>query len=255
MNQLVMKDCGVLLGCEIPALPPPLRNRRRHPAGELAHARFTFRSASFPVEILRCNDVRCRHRPAFRNFDVFLLKDHLAGFVGDCRGPIFPLDGVVRRNAFAGEVSAELEPFLSLAAGSVSVGFSFKDFLFHEYSLLILCQLGLITQDIVVLGQIRSPITDASKWSTRGNSHKETQKPQEIGIKFVIFVPFVAIPHAEGNETVKQAPLAGPSLSATIVPPCIVTRSFTIARPRPSPTGGFNCATWACLKRSKMYGS
>src|SRR5207249_2352863 len=131
MNEFVMKDCSILLGGEVTTLVPPLHDRRRDAAYQLADAGFAFRSTSFAVEIFRGDDVGCRHRPAFRDLDVLLFENDFTRFTGDGGRPVFPFDCVVRRNALPGKIAAEFEPLARRRQVSISIGFSVENFLFH----------------------------------------------------------------------------------------------------------------------------
>src|SRR5690606_11228214 len=57
-----------------------------------------------------------------------------------------------------------------------------------------------------------------------------------------------------GSRTVKRAPRPGPSLAASIAPPCSSTRSRAIERPSPRPPWRRVLPLSACQKRSKTCG-
>src|SRR5439155_11691641 len=136
MSQFVMKDRAVLGAREVTGLPAPTCNSRGDAAYQLANAGFALGSPSLAVKIFRSNDVRGRHRPTLRHFDILLLENDLARFADDGGGPVLPLDSVVRRNAFTSEVPPALQPLLSLGQVSVSISSASQDFLFHACPLL-----------------------------------------------------------------------------------------------------------------------
>src|SRR5215470_15405632 len=109
-----MKDRRILFACKVSALPAPPCDCRCHSPDELAHAGLTLGATSFSVEVFRGNNIRRRHRPALRDFDVLLLENDVSGFTGDRRSPILPLDGVVRRDPLAGKIAAKFETFFWL---------------------------------------------------------------------------------------------------------------------------------------------
>src|SRR5437868_1294197 len=78
VHQLVMKRVSIGSASEIPAPEAPIANGLSDAAYQSTHAAFTVAGAQSSVQILAGNDVRRRHRPVFRDFDVLLLEDGLA---------------------------------------------------------------------------------------------------------------------------------------------------------------------------------
>src|ERR1051326_6208975 len=114
MNEFVVKDCSVFFTGKVAAPAPPLGNGGGSPPHQLAHAGFAFRSPFLAVEVLGGDNTGGGDEPVFGYLDVLLFKDHFAGFAGNGRGPVLPLERIVRGNAFAGEMAPALQPLLPL---------------------------------------------------------------------------------------------------------------------------------------------
>ena len=86
-----------IFGCgKIPLGLPPIGNGARHASDELLDAVFAFAGAVFAIKIFGNNHLGCQDGPIFRDFDVLLFEDRLAGFIGDFGGPLVPLDFIER---------------------------------------------------------------------------------------------------------------------------------------------------------------
>src|SRR5438477_7081755 len=131
MHQFVVKDRGVLIARGMAALPPPSCDGGGDPADQLTNAGFSLRTAFFPMEIFGSDDVRGRHGPGLRDFDILLLEDNGAGFVGNRGSSVLPLDRFVRRYAFTSKMPPEFQPLLGLAKAHSFLDLRFQNFLFH----------------------------------------------------------------------------------------------------------------------------
>src|ERR1051326_4702018 len=98
-----MKDRGVLFTREVAALAAPARDGGGDASHQLANARLTRGSPFLAVEVFGSDDIRGRHRPGLRHFDILLFEYDFPGLAGDRSGPVFPLDRVIGREAFARE--------------------------------------------------------------------------------------------------------------------------------------------------------
>src|SRR5436309_16143484 len=99
MHELIVESCAVFGIAEIALAQTPVADSIGDAANELAYASFALWRADLAMQIFAGNNVGCRHRPVFRDLDVFLLEDDSALRVGDLREPLFPFDLVVGRDA------------------------------------------------------------------------------------------------------------------------------------------------------------
>ena len=99
MHELIVESCAIFGRAEIALAQTPVADSFGDAANELPNAGFALWRADLAMQIFAGDDVGCRHRPIFRDLDVFLLEDDSALRVGDLREALFPFDFVVGRDA------------------------------------------------------------------------------------------------------------------------------------------------------------
>src|SRR4051794_6054116 len=107
MHELIVERCAIFGRAEVALAQTPVADSFSDAANELANAGFALRRADFAMQIFAGDDVGCRHRPVFRDLDVFLLEDDSALRVGDLCEALFPFDLVVGRDTGFSEEAAE----------------------------------------------------------------------------------------------------------------------------------------------------
>ena len=125
-GQLIVKNLRGFRIREITIRQTPVRNRARNAMNQLPHRGFSSALVwigavrDIAVKILRDRYFGREGTPAFRNFDVLLLKDDFGTVIGDFRGAPLPFNLIKWRHSGIAEHALKTQASLFLFVAPVS---------------------------------------------------------------------------------------------------------------------------------------